>query len=310
MKVIYGITKFPLLKRSVIAIGVFDGVHIAHQKIIAHAVREAKKKKIKSAVITFWPHPQKVLLNKETLLLSSLQHRIKLISRFNPDYCLVINFTHDFSGMPLKAFVEKILIQRLGMKSIYIGADFRFGKKRRGSRHNLISTGKALGFKVHALKPIKARGKKVSSSLIRKLIHDLKFHEIRHYLGRDLSLYGRVIHGDKRGKLLGYPTANIQPQHEVIPPDGIYAVKIILDGKTYNGVGYIGTAPTFGLSKRIEVHIFNFNRRIYHKFVEIKFIGYIRPDKKFIDRRELIRQIKLDTVRAKRILATPSPRVN
>lgn len=302
MKAIYGITKFPNLKSAVVTVGIFDGVHLAHRKIISQVVKKAKFSQSNSVVITFWPHPDKILHKKNILLLSSLQHRIQLIEKLGPDYCLVLNFTPAFSKISIERFVKQILVEILNSKHIYIGDNFKFGRGRRGSVIDLVKIGKKFGFKVSSFRPVKIGNRKVSSSFIRKLIRKLNLKEAKKYLGRDLSLIGRVIHGQKRGKILGFPTANIKPQHEIIPPDGIYAVRLTIDKKVFNGICYVGSAPTFKSDRKVEVHIFNFNKKIYHKTIEIKFISYIRKDKKFKNHQKLVEKIKQDILRAKQVL--------
>lgn len=304
MKVIYGISRFPRLKNSVVTLGVFDGVHRAHQLIISQAVKKAKEAKFKSVVITFWPIPAKILLHQDKPVLTSLEHRLKLIGELNPDYCLIVDFNKAFAKMPADNFVLRFLVKRLGMRHVYIGEDYKFGKKRQGSVEDLNKFSRDYNYKVHKIKALFINGVKVSSSLIRELVKEGKIRKAEILLGRGYSLIGRVVHGEKFAKALGFPTANLKPQHEVFPPDGIYAVKILFMDEVLNGICYIGCAPTFGKERRVEVHIFKFKKKIYHKIIEINFIKKIREDKIFSSVQALKHQIKLDVKKALEVLKT------
>ncbi len=293
--------------------GVFDGVHRGHREVLQAAVKKAHKIGGESVVLTFWPHPQK----EESLY--SLEHRERLIAELGIDTCVVINFSRHFAGIKAEDFVKDILVDRIGAAYVFVGRDFRFGSKARGGLSLLNKTGKAYGFKARGFNIIKVRGVAISSTLIRKLIKQGNIKEAERLLARPVSILGTVIKGTKLGRILGFPTANINPHHEVIPAEGIYAVRINLDKREFKGACYIGTKPTLSLERRvclpagqagsleekkinIEVHIFGFHKNIYGKYLEIQFVKRIRSDKKFPSLALLVKQIKKDVKSAKRML--------
>lgn len=285
--------------------GVFDGVHRGHRKILKYAVAKAQEIGGTSVVLTFWPHPQK------EKSLYSLEHRLRLIAELGIDVCIVINFSIHFAGMPAGDFVKKILAGNIGAAYIYVGNNFRFGKNAKGDLTYLKRLGKAYGFKAEGFNIIRVNGRPVSSTLIRGLITKGRIQEAESLLARPVSILGTVIKGTAVGRILGYPTANINPHHEVIPAPGIYAVRIILAINTLKGACYIGIRPTIHsrcLARRVkkkvsvEAHIFNFNKNIYGKYLEIQFVKLIRPDKKFPSLILLTQQIKKDVSSAKKIL--------
>lgn len=278
--------------------GVFDGVHRGHREILMAAANKARDIAGTSVVLTFWPHPQK----EESLY--SLEHRLRLIAELGVDVCIVVNFTSRFAKTSALDFVKDILADKISAVYVYVGKDFRFGNKARGDLALLERSGKLGGFKARGFNIIKIRGLAISSTLIRKLIKNGKIKEAQRLLARPVSILGTVIKGTELGRILGFPTANIDPHHEVIPASGIYAVRIILGRNKFNGVCYIGKRPTINLHRKVsvEAHIFNFHKNIYGKYLEIQFIKKIRPDKKFPSLALLAKQIKKDVITAKVIL--------
>lgn len=299
MKVIYGISRIRRLKKAVVALGVFDGVHCAHRIILKETVKIAQRIKGTSVVITFWPHPQK----KDSLY--SLTHRLRLIGELGIDVCIVMKFNQAFSGISAEDFIKDILIKKVNTHYIYIGKNFRFGKDALGDFRLLGRLSSVYNFKLKAFDVIKINAQPVSSTYIRRLITkgDLKYAQ--RLLCKPVSVLGTVIKGISLGKSLGFPTANINPHHEVLPPQGVYAVKVIFKDKSLNGICYIGTRPTFKPhpAKHIEVYIFNFNQNIYGKYLEIQFIKKIRDERKFDSCGSLVRQIKNDTAAVKKIFS-------
>ncbi len=290
MKVIFGIDKVRGLRSPVVAIGVFDGVHRGHRKILTAVVRRAKSLGVKSAVLTFWPHPQK---EKK---LYSLEHRLRLIEDLGIDICIVSGFSRRISSIKPKDFVEKILAKKIRAGYVYVGSDFKFGNRAEGDASLLKRTGEEYGIKTEVFKIIKDSGKSISSTLIRGLISQGEINHAKSLLGRPVSILGTVIRGSSLGRILGFPTANIDPHHEVIPPCGIYAVRIIFAGRKFKGVCYIGKRPTITRTDKIniEVHVLNFSQNIYGKSLEIQFLSRIRSDKKFPTISLLVRQIRKD----------------
>lgn len=293
------------MRRTVAAIGIFDGVHLGHKAIIKSAVRRAKAIRGRSIVITFDPHPLKVLQpHKPVPMLMSTAHRVKLIKELGVDLCLVLKFNKRFANFQPRDFVKNILVDRLRVNEVYIGSDFIFGKGGRGNAVLLRKFGHCYGFKVKSMPMVKIAGRVVSSTRIRNLIIKGRLNEAARMLGKPVTVCGTVIKGARRGKLLGYPTANVDPHHEAIPPSGVYAVRVKLRNKEYGGALYIGTRPTFGEKEPvIEVHIFDFWRLIYGENIEIIFAKKLRGDRKFSSKQKLIAQMGKDILRTQQVLS-------
>lgn len=307
MRVIKGLKALRSIKNSSLTVGVFDGVHIGHRKIIGKVVEAAKRAKLSSVVLTFDPHPLKVLkAGAKAPSLISLKHRIKLIGELGVDYLIVLNFTKSFSGIPPEKFVRDILVKKIGAKVIYAGPDFYFGRGALGRPELLKKLSFKLSFKVEIVKPVKVRGRVVSSSAIRDYILKGELEKAESLLGRPVSVLGTVVKGTGLARYLGYPTANVNPHHEVIPPTGVYAVRIKFGSRRFNGVLNIGTRPTFYSPKdkepSIEVHIFNFKGDLYGKDIEVIFVKKIRQEQKFKVIADLISEIRNDEKKALQIL--------
>ena len=290
------------IRNLVASIGIFDGVHRGHQKILKKLVGEAKKRKTKSLVITFYPHPRKVLKSDSNIpLLTSLKHRLRLIEDFNVDFILVIKFTKYFSKMKAEDFVKKILVDKLNVKTLIVGKDFLFGYKERGDFRLLKNVSKKYGFKVFGIESLKLKKGLVSSTRVRHLIEKNNLKEASLMLGRKVTVLGTVVKGRRIGRKLGFPTANINPHHEAIPGSGVYTVDVRMKKKVYKGVLNIGTRPTFSKDKEpsIELHILNFKKDIYGKNIEITFKRRIRKERKFNSVEALRKQIKIDASNSK-----------
>ena len=299
-------------KSPVLTIGMFDGVHLAHQRIIRAVIQEAKKIKGTSLVLTFSPHPLRVVKKfPPTPLITSLAHRIKLIAALGVDVCLLADFNKEFARISARDFIKDILVDIIGVKYIIVGEGFRFGKNAGGNFFLLERLSKIYNYKIKEIKIIKSAAAGISSTRIRALIHKGKIEMARKLLGRNFSIYGRVKKGNARGQVLGYPTANIEAEQEIIPAHGVYAVLIQLDNKFFRGLLNIGTRPTFAgknkLSAVSEVHIFNFQKCIYGKRLEVFFIKRIRSEKKFASQEALLAQIKKDEQQARLILQKQKP---
>jgi riboflavin kinase/FMN adenylyltransferase len=307
MEIFFGLNKLKRITRPVVALGVFDGVHRGHRLILKSTVRKALDIGGTSVVVTFWPHPQK----KESLY--SLFHRLRLIAELGIEICIVIRFDRAFSAMPAEEFVRSVLVDRISAAYVYVGENFRFGRGARGGRVLLGRLALKYGFKVRLFGVLKIKDLKISSTLIRKMIVAGDLERARIFLGRRVSVLGTVIRGKAVGRRIGFPTANIDPHHEVTPPSGIYAVRVIFEGGRYGGVCYIGIKPEFsgrrilkisGYNGRtIEVYIFDFNKNIYNKDIEIQFIAKLRDEARFESPLSLAAQIKKDAVKARSLLA-------
>ena len=274
---------------TVVTIGIFDGVHKGHQAILKKAVKEAKKSRLKSVVITFDPHPVKVLNPGAKIpFLISLEHRIKLIKGAGIDDCRILKFTKAFSKISPEEFIKKILIDKLNLKVLVTGGNFLFGFKERGDKTLLKKLNRVYNFKFFSIPPLKIGGDFVSSTRIRKAIERGDLELASKLLGRPVTILGTVVKGKRIGRVIGFPTANIDPHHESIPPSGVYSVDVILGEKLYRGILNISAQNI------VEAHIFNFNKNIYGKDIEVIFKRKIRDEKKFNSLKALQRQIQLD----------------
>jgi len=296
-------------KNSVVTVGVFDGVHIGHRAVIKKVVSRAKMVGAVSIVVTFDPHPLKVLRGKRLALsLISLRHRVKLIKDMGVDKVIIMKFDKILSRMRPDDFIKNIIARKLKAKEIFVGEDFCFGRGAAADIGALKDIGKVAGLKVRLVKAVKNSSGIISSSEIRKLVTSGKISDASKFLGRPLSILGSVVSGAKLARSLGYPTANVNPHHEAIPPSGVYAVKVRFNEKFFKGVVNIGIRPTFydhgkDVEPSIEVHIFDFHGNIYGKDLEIIFVKRIRAEKKFKTIDSLIEQVRKDKKTAKRLLA-------
>ena len=294
--------KFPY---PVLAIGNFDGVHLGHQAIFRMLVDRAKKKNGTSMVFTFEPHPLRIIApERAPQLLTPFKEKITLIKSSGIDIIICVNFTREFANIKAEDFVREMLLKTIGAKEILIGANYRFGKGRKGSPELLKKLGSKYGFKVSIIDEIKLNDVILSSSRIRTLIAKGKIEEASVFLGRHYSAIGIVIEGTKRGKsLLNTPTANIATFNELLPKDGVYAVTVDLDGKIYGGAANIGCNPTFKDKKfSFEVHILDFDNEIRGKTLRVSFIKRIRDEIKFSKIKDLAVQMKKDIDEIKQIL--------
>ena len=298
-----------MAKYSIVTIGVFDGVHIGHQAVIKKVVHRARAIGAISVTITFDPHPMTVLSPGHFVpRLISLKHRVRLIKDLGIDKVQVINFDKRIANMPPEKFVKDIVAGRLNAKEIFVGEDFCFGRHAGADIKELKRIGEMAGLKVHPVKAVKRDGRIISSSEIRRLVVAGKIKEASDLLGRPFSILGTVVSGAKLARVLGYPTANINPHHEAIPPSGVYAVKVKLDKKLLKGVMNIGVRPTFydhgrDTEPSIEVHIFSFHGSVYGRDLEIIFVKRMRAEKKFNTIDSLIEQVRKDEKAAKRLLS-------
>ncbi|HEA47072.1 MAG TPA: bifunctional riboflavin kinase/FAD synthetase [bacterium] len=321
MELVLGIDKVKKRHRGgILALGTFDGVHLGHQKVIKSLKRRAKRLKKKSIVLTFDIHPLKTVdPAKCPPLLTPKEEKINLIQDLGIDLLILANFNKRFSSFSPEKFVKDILVDRLGIEEVFVGKDFIFGKGGTGNITFLKNKSREYGFGVKIIPPEKAGKITISSTKIRELIKEGKVKKAALLLGRPYTLYGRVVHGESRGRELGYPTANIRPHYEVIPSDGVYLGKIRAQGKDWDGLLNIGAQPTFhkglarvrkgeqgsgGEQKRvIEAYIFDFNGKIYGREIKVSFLKKIRNEIAFKNPESLKAQIKKDIVKARKILS-------
>lgn len=305
MKVIYGFNK--LKKRScpsAVSVGVFDGVHIGHQKVIRQLLRQARFLKAKPVVVTFEPHPAKVLKQGSLMpMLASLKHRLSLLEGLGVEGCVVIRFNEAFAQKSAGAFIQRLLIDRLNMKALILGEGFSFGKEQLREIGVLRALGKALGFKLVNVKSRRHNSRIISSSLIRHMIERGRIKEASRLLDRPFSIWGTVVKGRQRGRTIGFKTANIDPHHEAIPPSGVYAAYTRLGRRVYKSVLNIGRRPTFDEKEPVlEVHLFGFSGRLYGRSIEVIFKKRLRPERRFGNKLHLREQIIRDASLARSIL--------
>ena len=305
MVVIRSIEAIPAgLPYPVVTIGNFDGVHRGHREIFRRVREAAAACGGVSVVITFEPHPLTVVSSRHKVhLINTAAEKEVLIGATGIEYLLVIPFTPEFSRLPARDFVSEVLVERLGMRRLIIGYDYAFGRNREGNIDLLAELGTSLGFALEVLSPIGSGGHIFSSSEVRRLVGAGAVHRIVPLLGRHFSLGGTVVSGHGRGKGLGFPTANVVTDHELIPADGVYAVKVRLDGRLCDGACNIGTKPTFGDGERtIEVYLFDFDGDLYGQALRIFFIERLRGEETHPDADSLRLTIERDVAACRRIL--------
>ncbi len=306
MKIHNGLGKFEKLSYAVVTSGTFDGVHIGHRKILQRLNEIACKHNGESVILTFWPHPRLVLYpDQELSLLTSIEEKAELLSKQNIDHLVIVPFTMEFSALSSDEFVKDILVDKIGTKKLVIGYDHKFGKNRSGSFEELNENSHKYGFDVEEISKQMIDSNAVSSTKIRRALQEGDIEKANNFLGRYFRLTGKVVEGDKIGRTLNFPTANIEVdfKYKLIPGEGIYAVSIILGNNHFKGMLNIGYRPTFGGSqKRIEVHIFDFDQEIYGESVTIIFYQKIRSEIKFQNISDLKAQLQQDKKSVQQIL--------
>ncbi|MDC9714736.1 MAG: bifunctional riboflavin kinase/FAD synthetase [Gammaproteobacteria bacterium] len=300
MKLIRGLQNLNPYFGSVVTIGNFDGVHLGHQKIILRLVEKSKKIGVPCVLISFLPTPQS-FFGHEQASLSSFKEKHALLSSLGLDTHLIIHFNQGFSQLEAQGFVQQILLDKLGMKHCLIGDDFRFGKGRKGDFALLQSLSKIQGFTVEKTPSVLHNNCRISSSEIRSLLKQGELQAASQMLGYEFSITGKIIHGLKNGRNIGFPTINIPIQRKISPVHGIFAVMVELDGATYQGVCSVGNRPIIGGTKTLlEVFLFDFNRQVYGFKAKTIFKHKIRDERDFDDFSTLKKQIELDVADAKK----------
>ena len=285
---------------SVVAIiGNFDGVHLGHKKLINDAKKTAQKSKLKLAIMTFEPHPRMFFSKvSENFLIQSKDDKIKELSKLQIDYFFNIKFDSKLSSLRAEDFIKEILHNKLNIKHVVVGKDFLFGKNREGDISTLKNIGEKINLKVSTIEIVKNDNFKISSTKIRELIREGNVELANKYLGRNFSISGQVIHGDKIGKKINFPTANIKLLNHFRPAFGVYAVNITSDKfKKMIGIANIGKRPTVNyVGELLEAHIFDKNINLYDETISVEFLKFIRPEKKFNGIDDLKKQILLDEI--------------
>ncbi|HDY67010.1 MAG: bifunctional riboflavin kinase/FAD synthetase [Candidatus Scalindua sediminis] len=303
MDTIFGIRKLGRrLTWPVVTLGMFDGVHLGHQKVIEKIVSLANKTNGESIVLTFDRHPRSFLSKKPQSCITSLEHRLVLFGRLGVDITVVLKFDKKIAETSAEDFIAKIMYNSLGARVVVLGFNCSFGKDRRGNASMVCGFAHKYGFEVISCEPVEFEGEIISSTTIRKNIIQGNLQKAKGMLGRHVSVFGTVIKGSGRGKELGFPTANLNLHHEVRPPSGVYATKVFFDGKEYNTITNIGKRPTFEENTYddepvVEAHIIDFNESIYGRDLEVQFLYKLREEVKFENVDELKLQLERDKMR-------------
>jgi riboflavin kinase/FMN adenylyltransferase len=301
------------LRHGVLTVGNFDGVHVGHQEILRIVTERARARKGEAAVYTFEPHPRKVLRpNDAPKLLTTLEQKLELIEAAGADVAVVERFDLDFARRDAASFVRDVIHARMAPEEVYVGYDFRFGHDREGSMRTLTELGPHLGFAVTIVPEVTVGGRDVNSTRIRELLSAGHVEEARALLGRPYRVRGSVAEGDRRGRSLGFPTANLDPENEVLPAQGVYAgrLRLLGEGKAGRGselpaVVNVGRRPTFKEAAPVlaEAHVIDWSGDLYGRRVELSFLHHLREERRFPDVESLRRQIGADRDEARRRLA-------
>ncbi len=331
MKIYNQLSEFTKLPNAVVTIGTFDGVHYGHQKIIKRLCELAKSSGGESVILTFFPHPRMIIdpENQDLKLIHTIKEKADILANLGVDHLIITPFTRDFSNLTAAQYIKEILVDTIGTKQIIVGYDHRFGKDRQGAMNELIAFSKVYNYAIEEIPEQDVNDVAVSSTKIRKALLDGKVSLAAEYLGHNFSITGPVIKGDKIGRTIGFPTANIfvEETYKLIPSDGIYAVTVemesgieseklkvqgrdvkpyTLDPKpsTFKGMAYIGQRPTInGMTRNIEVNIFDFNREIYGQNIKMNFLKFLRHDVKFTGLPALTLQLQKDKENTLRFFA-------
>lgn len=284
MQVVKGLENLSELPRqTVLTIGNFDGVHLGHREIFRRVIDRARELGGISGVVTFEPHPLRFLApDKAPLRLNTPQEKVRLLKASCIDLLVILNFDQMLAEMSAEDFVSDVLVGRLKVKHLIVGYDYAFGRNRHGDTDFLAAKAKQYGFALEVLEPVRSEQQAHSSTSIRKLLQKGNVDEVIKILGRNFTLDGVVVHGDGRGRKLGFPTANLVTEKEILPRDGVYAVKVKWQDDYYDGVINIGSRPTFATSgPTLEIHLIDFKADLYGERLRIYFVGRLRDEMKF-----------------------------
>ena len=307
MREITDITTFTTQQPTVLTIGTFDGVHLGHQKIVERVVTTARQEGLLATVFTFFPHPRMVVQHDKGLkLIHTSEEKKQLLQQLGVDLLVVQPFNEAFAQLTAEEFVSTILVEHLNVKKVIIGYDHRFGRNRTANIDDMRLFGEKYGFAVEEISVQEVDEVSVSSTKIREALNKGDVNTAEHYLGTPYSLTGRVVHGLKLGRILGYPTANIQvtEDYKLIPKDGVYAVYSYISGRKVYGMMSIGKNPTIeGKGASIEVYFFDFNGNLYDQKLTIEFVQYLREEQKFATIDLLKKQLQDDETAARKAIA-------
>ena len=287
-----------------LCIGNFDGIHLGHQHVIKKIINNSRSDNLKSAIMTFVPHP-KIFFKRtdNNFNIITNDYKKNFLESLGVENYIEYKFNKTLSNLEAINFIEKILVKQLHVKKIIVGKDFRFGKDRKGDTALLKKLSNKYHYKLSIISHIKNKktNLKFSSSLIRKNINKGSFEKVSEALGRNWFMQGKIIKGDQKARLINFPTANMKPGNHILPKKGVYCVNIVFQANLYRGIANFGERPTVkGVNLLLETHIFDFNGDIYGKELTVEFLTFIRPEKKFKDFKSLTNQIQKDVIKAKK----------
>ncbi|AMR31335.1 riboflavin biosynthesis protein RibF [Mucilaginibacter sp. PAMC 26640] len=315
MKIYSHIDEFAPVSNAVVTIGTFDGVHIGHRKIIARLKELAVATGGETVILTFFPHPRMILHpeDENIKLITTINEKAELLEQLGIDHLIITPFSRDFSNQSAEDYIRDVLVNKIGTKTIVIGYDHRFGKDRQGGLNDLLHLAPRYNFDVLEIPEQDINDVAISSTRIRAALLDGNIYIANECLGYPFFITGKVIRGDQIGRTLGYPTANLmlEEHYKLIPSDGIYAVRVKVEGLEYNGMAYIGHRPTVnGMTRNIEVNIFDFNSDIYNQQLRMEFLHFVREDIRFSSLDELVVQLGKDKNDVQLLLALDDPQLN
>jgi len=287
-----------------LCIGNFDGIHLGHQHVIKKIINSSRSDNLKSAIMTFVPHP-KIYFKRTNNNFNIITNDYKknFLDSLGVENYIEYKFNKTLSNLEAINFIEKILVKQLHVKKIIVGKDFRFGKDRKGDTALLKKLSNKYHYKLSIIGHIKNKktNLKFSSSLIRKNINEGSFEKVSEALGRNWFMQGKIVKGNQKARLINFPTANMKTENHILPKKGVYCVNVVFQGNLYRGIANFGERPTVkGVNLLLETHIFEFNRDIYGKELTVEFLTFIRPEKKFKDFKSLTNQIQKDVIKAKK----------
>ena len=302
MKIYHNIDEFKPIKNAVVTIGTFDGVHLGHRKILSKIKELADAINGETVILTFFPHPRMILHpeDQSIKMINTINEKAVLLEQLGVDHLIITPFSRDFSNQTAEEYIRDVLVDQIGTKKIVIGYDHRFGKDRQGGLAELQHFGPVYGFEVVEIPEQDIHDVAVSSTRIRQALLNDQIDLANEFLGYPFFVTGKVTRGDQIGRTMGYPTANIliEETYKLIPADGIFSVKVQVNGQEYKGMGYIGHRPTIsGMTRNIEVNIFDFNQDIYTQDIRMEFFHFVRGDIKF-ESLDQLRKQQLDKDKA------------
>lgn len=310
MRIFKGFENYQKINHPVVTIGTFDGVHKGHQKLLTEINEIAAAENGESLLLTFWPHPRFVVKNQaqSLKLLNTMEEKTKLLAHYGLDNLLILPFTPEFSELSPRAYVEKILVAQINTKVLVVGHDHRFGKNRSGDFDSLAQMSPEFGFSLSKISAQDINKVAVSSTKVRKNLVSGNIKRANAYLGHLYSLTAKVAHGQKIGRTIGFPTANLQidEDYKLIPAKGVYAVKVYAQNKWYNGMLNHGHKPTVSAAEeeaQLEVHLFDFQEDLYQQEIKVFFLSRIRSEEKFDTLEDLKAQLEKDRLAAKEVAA-------